>query len=250
MKIKLILLLFFALATFVLISGNLPDTLAQSCSTSPRAEGLVTATKQDPTSRFGSLAQVCILDPAAAFVPFKIPTYDSLKSLYYDQPTTIKKIIITPPDLSNLDSLDAIYFKNGDLLINTINPNTSTAVIFVQNNLDIAGNITYGTPNTGLVFIVKGNIIIRPSVTTVNAVLISEGIIYTAGASCTNPTSAPQLTINGSLISLIPNNPIKFCRTLIDNTQAAEVINHQVKYLVILRNLIFDNPIKWAEVAQ
>ncbi len=244
----------------MLISGNLPDTLAQSCTTSPRAEGLVSARQQDPTSKFGSLAGVCIIDPNAAFRSFKIPTYDSLKSLYYDQsklPASDKFKITGDTGEGGLSTqLSAgkkLIYITGNLGMNNNISGSNTAIVFIDGILLFGSpmtQFTYGNPTSGIVFIVKGNVIIDTSVTRIDAVLISQGTIYTAGAGCNSPTSAPQLTINGSLVSLNAAAPIRFCRSLTDNTIAAEIINHQVKDLVILRNLIFDNPIKWSEVAK
>ncbi|MBI2074479.1 MAG: hypothetical protein HYT83_01435, partial [Candidatus Levybacteria bacterium] len=93
-----------------------------------------------------------------------------------------------------------------------------------------------------------GNVYIHQAITRFDGVIISSGTICTAAIysswnysySCpyTN-IRAPQLVINGSLISLNESKPIQFRRTLdpaagINNTNSpAEQINHQVKYLVI-----------------
>ncbi len=60
--------------------------------------------------------------------------------------------------------------------------------------------------------------------------------------------TAQQLVINGSLISLNADTPIQFKRNLADNISAAEKINHEVKYLVLLRNLFSDTLERWSEV--
>lgn len=49
-----------------------------------RATGLVSTADLFPGSNFGS-SGACIVDPKAAFAPFRIPTFEDLKSLYYDQ---------------------------------------------------------------------------------------------------------------------------------------------------------------------
>lgn len=160
---------------------------------------------------------------------------------------------------------DNIYnIKNGSLTISGDIPgltNNNVGVIFVEKDLFInpsSSQIVRTVGNAGLVFIVKGNVYIAPTVTRVDAVIISQGTIYTAATD--SPCSTSQvsesspgvliqpLTINGSLIALNDTLPIKFCRSLADNTQPAEIINHQVKYLVILRNLISDTWQKWSEI--
>lgn len=148
---------------------------------------------------------------------------------------------------------------NGDLTISVNNTGSYTGVVFVEGKLDITGNYCYGStcpsgtvaPNIGAVFVVKGSVNIAPSVTRVDAVIIAEGKIYTAGALCSLATSSGndnQLVINGSLISLNDANEIVFCRNLADDSQPAEKIIHQSKYLVILRDLLSDTLQKWSEV--
>lgn len=149
---------------------------------------------------------------------------------------------------------------------------TKTMVIFVSGNLIINSDIKHVNgagnedPNSGVVFVVKGNVNIATAVTQVNAVIIAEGVICTAfdGTNCLDgTTTTPKLTINGSIVSLNPPAatpdprcaptvtaacPLKFVRSLADNTTAAEVINYQPKYLVILRDLFSDTLQRWSEV--
>lgn len=79
----LLLLVLFAVNSF-----QIPTVFAQTpCSTSgsssrSRAEGLVSTPSL--TGTFTTTGG-CIVDTKSAFVPFKIPTYDELKSIYYDQ---------------------------------------------------------------------------------------------------------------------------------------------------------------------
>lgn len=151
---------------------------------------------------------------------------------------------------------DHIYHFTGDLAIDSPDDivGNNTGVIFIDGDLLISQNNT-GSTQEGLVFVVKGNVNIDKDVKEVDAVIISEGTICTAydGTSCLDldgNTTTPQLTINGSLISLNGANPIKFGRSLgtDDDTIPAEIINHQVKYLVILRDLLSDTYQKWSEI--
>lgn len=155
-------------------------------------------------------------------------------------------------DIPFTTGFDHIYHITGNLNISGNQTGTQTGVVFVDGNLNFTSDYTYGTNSTGAVFVVKGNINIASNVIRVDAVLISEGTIYTAAAAdatcATSSVSSNQLTINGSLVSLNPDKPIKFCRDLTDDTQPAEKINHQVKYSVILRDLYSDTLQKWSEI--
>ena len=107
----------------------------------------------------------------------------------------------------------------------------------------IPGNrFTYGNANSGIVLVVKGDVNIDPAITQVDAVIITQGTIYTAataGARCTGSSvTAPQLTINGSLISLHPEKSIKFCRTLNDNSSPSEIVNYEIIADEIVRTLV------------
>ncbi len=249
--------------------GGAGTTASPGCSSAlnNRATGLVTTPRLDPTSVF-STSGGCVADPKTFF--YKIPSFDELKSIYFDQSKLPKegadKQLYTlgdNPSSIDLRTRDKIYFVNGNLTID--NPSdisgNQTGVIFVKGNLNIGpipGNKLQQTPQTetsGLVFVVKGDVNIDSSVTQIDAIIISEGIIYTAGANCTtNNVTTGSLTINGSFISINPGGskePIQFCRSLagsLNTNQPAEKINHQIKYLPILRNLFSFTYQKWSEI--
>lgn len=162
------------------------------------------------------------------------------------------------------DSTDSVYHISGNLTLGGNNTGTKSGVVFVDGDLNINADYYYGAagptsavaPQVGTVFVVGGNVYIAQSVTRVDAVIISSGKIYTAatsGTTCSSTnlvqTSSP-LTINGSLISLnqIDQIPINFCRTLSDNSIAAEKIVAQPKYLVILRHVLSDTLQRWSEI--
>lgn len=262
----------FCLILFLLISltpnPSLSPTFAQTCTTTTaRAEGLVTSPQVGATSKFGTSSGACVVDPKAVFTPYKVPTYDDLKSLYFDQAKTSDSVTKHDPllgdkthsDIPMTTGNDHLYYikkttaTDGNLTISGNIPGNQTGVVFVDGNLNIGpipGNqLTYGDAS-GLVFLVKGNVNISQSITRIDAVIISEGTICTAFDGIVCPGSnvtLSQLVINGSLISLSEAAPIKFRRALANNIQAAEKINHQVKYLVILRNLMSDTFQRWSE---
>lgn len=217
-----------------------------------RAEGLVTSSNL--TGNFATTGK-CIISSQTAFTSYKLPTYADLKSVYYTQSKATNKILNNNPNptITSASIADNTLYNYTNIGVQTdpsaqISYTSKVAVIFVDTNLLINRNIT-GTG--GLVIVVGGNINIATSVTQIDAVLIAAGKIYTAGglSNCSrNSVSASQLIINGSLISLDSSNKIEFCRNLTDNNQPAELINHQPKYLVILRNLYADTIQKWSEI--
>ncbi len=158
---------------------------------------------------------------------------------------------------------NSVHQLTGDLNLSGNNAGTGSGLVFVDGNLNFTGNYCYRgdgstdcsssippSPLIGVVFVVSKDVIIAPEVTRIDAVIISYGKIFTAGALCSQltPVLSSQLIINGSLISLDQNNKIEFCRTLSDNSLPAEKIVQQPKYLVILRHLMSDTYQKWSEI--
>lgn len=221
-----------------------------------RSNGLVTT--PSVAGKFATSGG-CIVDSKVIFLPFKIPTYDELKSLYFTQAksssfATKEAVLQGDKDQGDIPLTgrnDHLYNVNGNLTISGNIPGGQTGVVFVDQDLTInphSHRLT--TPdNAGLVFVVGGNVIIDPEVTQIDAVIIAQGAIYTAGLNCgPSRVITSPLTINGSLIALSEQNLIKFCRKLPINTPPAEIINQQPKYLILLRNLFSVTTQKWSEV--
>ncbi|MBI4036152.1 hypothetical protein HY383_04345 [Candidatus Daviesbacteria bacterium] len=256
------LIVFFLL----LVAYFIPSVSAQNCTTDTRVtSGLITT--PSVTGKFGVDATgKCITSNQAPFAPFKIPSYDDLKSLYFDQNKldSTRKITLSATSIDTIDlgANSKIYYREGSFTVSdyanqvrTANTNNlNPAVIFVKNNLSIDENPVTSLAKRGVVFVVGGDVNIAPSIIQIDAVIISSGVIRTAGSTCTqnsyDASTTGALTINGSLVSLDSTKPPVFCRTLGagNNTRAAEIINQQPKYLVILRNLFSDTLQKWSEV--
>lgn len=250
MRVVLLLTLFIGLS-FLPAHQVTAQTAGCISSGTPRAEGLVSSTSL--SGNFGTTSGACIIEPKAAFLPFKIPTYNDLKSVYFTQrnppPSVQKSTITTNATQTSLNfTQDSLILVKGNLNLSGNPAGSRTGVVFVDGTLNITSNITYGSGDSGLVLAAGGNINISPSVTQINAVLISSGTICTAWeGSCPNviinpptPTSG-RLVVNGNLISLNPATPIIFRRNLVNNQIAAEEINDQPKYLVILKDLFSDS---------
>lgn len=264
MKLKVFITI-FTLATLYGVSqvyAQAPECLPSGSPATPRADFLVTATNL--IGKFGSAKQVCVVGDRAAFVSYKIPSYNDLKSIYYTQvksSTSFEKLPTLTGNRAHGDipltsNQDHLYHIAGNLVISgNIPGNTSgnrSGVIFIDGNLTISTNIGNGSVSNdaGIVFVTSGDVVIDPVVTRIDGVIISSGTIFTAGEGCaTNAVGGSSpLVINGSLISLNSLKPIKFCRKLDNNTQPAEKINHQSKYVVILRNIFSDTLQKWSEI--
>ncbi len=222
-------------------------------ATNPRViNGLISTPDVGSNSNFGNSAAICVIGNQAAFVPFKIPVYNDIKSIYYTQ-SKAPKPAPNPNTTTTLGAVadGSVYnYTNAGVSVGAYSY-TGTAVVFIDGSLSINGDITTGTTNKGLVLVVGGDINIASTVIQINAVLISGGYIYTKGAGCSltpAPGADSRLIINGSLISLDFTKPISFCRRLADNSQAAELINNEPKYPVILRNLFSDTLQKWSEI--
>lgn len=252
---------------------NVPVFAAVECNTGniKVIEGLATGGNSSLSSGFNVTSGVCIFDSKQAYVPFKIPTFNDLRSIYFAQakasPTTLQKVDLsdsvnaTQSDISSDSLVPQVYLIGGNLDISGPITGNQTKVVFVNGNLNISTpQLTYGGANTGLIFIVGGNAAILPQVVQLDTVIIAQGNIYTAASpdtlTCTsNGVFASQLVVNGSLISLdsptsssdVADN-IKFCRASRDSTIPAERIVFQAKYLSILRNIFSETYQKWTEV--
>lgn len=209
----------------------------------------------------------CIVGTRATIPAFGIPTYEEMKTLYYTQAVDSSTVFkhgasSTAQDqsyilLNNGGGRDHLYLINSDLNINGAINGGELGVIFVDGNLNIRNNITQPAPNKGIVFVVKGNINILSTVTAINAVLIDYGTFCSAydfsanGCPPTN-TVSPQLTITGSVIYLnqTAGTAPKFVRdnSSSGNGLAAEIINYDPKYLVLLKNVMARNLTVWKEV--
>lgn len=229
---------------------------AQTCggSATKLAEGLVSAPSIEGTF---TTTGGCLVTSKSAFAPFSIPTYADLKSKYYTQSKKSKQTIGALSTITD----QTVYLVTGNLTLDLALSGAGSALVFVDGDLYIPINITYGTTTSGLVFIVQGKVRIHKDVTRIDAVIIAEGEVCTASSDGTSncPTSdtpASQLIVNGSLISINQSDatPLKFKRTLdpaapINNSNSpAEKMIQQPKYLVLLKDLLSDTTQKWSEI--
>src|SRR5258708_6302343 len=199
-RFKLILLSLIIVELFILIP-RLRFLVSAQCQTNDRNQGLISA-PNPVVGIFGNPNSVCVSGNDAAFAPFKIPTYETLRNLYFDNvkavPGVLDKQIISAanPTNSNINiNQNSVFYipqAKGDLTLNG-DPNSSnvtnfSAVIFVDGNLNINSDIIYGNPTgsdpktapvskaSGLVFVVKGAIKIDAGVNRIDAVLMSAGL--------------------------------------------------------------------------
>lgn len=267
MKKKYIVYSIWYIGIFLFLSTfyHLPPTIdAQSsgCTSNSLAQGLIST--GGSVSGFGNnipgnTNPVCIKDTASANFLFRTPSYAELKSVYYTQSSS--KNPSGPSSSATISSINNNLVDNYTANVTIAGLNyTGTSVIFIDQSLVISGNICsggacgVGANTDSLIIVVGGDINIASTVTQIDAVLISTGYIYTASSSgscsVSNVPVNTALTVNGSLVSLNSNTPIRFCRSLNNgNATPAEIINQQPKYLVILRNLFSQSLQIWSEYA-
>lgn len=241
----------------------LPQVSAQIvCNPADRNQGLVSSTGLSGT--FGNPTGQCVIDQKAAYVNFKVPNYNELKSVFYTQNSSATKTIIDSLSSPNCTGGNTVYLKNLSATAKTIfnvqctfthiadtdasnGPfmaagTQQTVVIFADNHVYIDTDLNYGGDQYGAVIVAKGDVYIAPAVTKINAVIVNEGNVYTTnnGSSYTSLVpNSQQLVINGSLINLSQaGQRIYFNRSLSDNNIPAEVVNYQPKFLVLLRGLM------------
>ena len=135
-----------------------------------------------------------------------------------------------------------IYYYNGPLnIINSLNIiNGNRVIIYVNGNVNIESNINVTNSSTEAIsqissfkLVAQGNIVINPSVTSIDGSYIAEplsssisnsGIIYTCGPIKPTNNCNSTLTVNGSLVA----NKIYFWRTAgTVGSNPAESINYQ-----------------------
>lgn len=258
--IKLILGIFI----FIGLVFFIPVSKAQTnCQGAKVCNGLISTTNL--YGDFSNSIGDSLISPRAAFVSQKIPTYTDLFTEYY---TLSKAIKFSTSDSTNqmflrfregsTPEVSRVFYIENNLEISDKPPSDAKGpgVVFVNGTLKFLNNYTYGNAASdgkaaGTVFVVKGNVIIESNVSKVDAVIISEGTIYTAGFGCgRSSVVTAQLEINGSLVSLSQDKPIVFCRTLgaQNDRKAAEIITQQPKYLSIMRNVFASTLERWSEV--
>lgn len=277
-NIMKIFVLVFILVILTLFTYNSPNTFATTdCSTGPQSikvdKGFLTSANPTPVANNfltpipGINANLCLTDKRASIPQFSVPTYQEMLAAYYTQnksiPATSKKPLSGDKDQSSI-SLAAnekeIYHiqksatENGNLTLNSdisvVSP--SIGVIFIDGDLFINTEIVSASQiNSGIVFVVQGAVNIAPSVTDINAFIITFGGFCSVYNSGCITSDANKLTIYGSIISLStdPTKQPQFVRNNSSgNANPAEEIIYQPKYLVILRDIFAKDLTIWSEV--
>jgi hypothetical protein len=262
LRIALVVILFSLNSIFLFAIFQTQVQAQIVCNPADRNQGLVSSVGLNGT--FGNPTGQCVIDQKAAYVNFKVPNYNELKSVFFTQNSSSIKTVIDSISTPGCTGGNTVYLKNlaptGRTIFNvqcnfthiadtdpTYGPlmttgTQQTIVIFADNHLYIDTNLDYGGDQYGLVIVAKGDIYIAPTVTKINAVLVNEGNVvtsYTGGSISDLVANSQQLVINGSLINLSQSGQrIYFNRSLTDNNIPAEVVNFQPKFLVLLRGMM------------
>ena len=103
--------------------------------------------------------------------------------------------------------------------------------------------------DTGLVFIVGGDIEVTPNVKTIEGMFITNGKFHSRNNNCGSNISTPdQLVINGAVHAF---GEFCFTRDLGADNQniPAELINYEPKYLYLFGDIVGDPTVIYREVA-
>jgi len=151
----------------------------------------------------------------------------------------------------DLISSNGVYFINGDYEItsqkvpNNYSSTTFNQIVFINGNLKISDAVQVANSSTAL-FIVKGDVEISKTVTTVKVGIIAGETIYTA-YNISEGEASSALAMNGIFIA----NKINFQRTL-QGTQnekyPSDQITYEPKYALKLRDYIGVNDIQWLSI--
>jgi hypothetical protein len=162
------------------------------------------------------------------------------------------------PDLSQMSGITnkaGVYGWNGDLTISDWNTpydvgnglTQEKIVIFINGNLTI-NTTEFKVKNTHfLLFVVSGNIIINPSVTTLEGIYVANGTIQ-IGTSGQNLDSA--LKANGMFIGWGDGGGegIDFGRNLANDSLPAEVFTFRPDFLVNAPDFLKKHQFYWQEI--
>ena len=123
-------------------------------------------------------------------------------------------------------------------------------IVFVPGNLVIERNLGIN-PDTGIIFIVQGNIIVDSSVERIDGVFITDGTFYSRDViTCAlNPShDDDRLVINGAVYAF---GDLCFTRDLgaSNENTPAELINYEPKYLYLFQEIVGDPTVIYREVA-
>lgn len=206
-------------------------SISQPANPGPNADGVITT--GGTLSNFSSSNNWQIIGYTA------IPkTYDYN---YYNNKFTNPTIISSGSIDSSFSPTDnGIYKSSSGLTVVSgagfTNFNNKTVVILIDGDLQI--NSDFNPTGSSVVFIVKGKITIAFSVSTIRAVLLSDGPVSTG-------TGGPPLTGTGMWISYGGFN----LQRTVGAVGPSEQINYNAYMLMKLSNILGSSTFNWQEVA-
>ncbi|HEX7456745.1 MAG TPA: hypothetical protein VF303_04805, partial [Candidatus Nanoarchaeia archaeon] len=154
--------------------------------------------------------------------------------------------------VSHADDCKFVLHSGGDLTIDNsawgppgaaIGYTGNPAVVFVNGNMTIQNSIGAGD-ETGLIFVVKGNITVASNVTQTDGMYIFDGdyTVNSTGISSALPGGEEQLTVNGAVIggfkkglSVGKIDLNRDFRSTASRTTPTELFNYDPKYLWLFR---------------
>ncbi|MCH7541385.1 hypothetical protein IH981_01245 [Patescibacteria group bacterium] len=171
--------------------------------------------------------------------------YDTFVKKYkLDTSNTVAGLTAIPPTGGN-----RVFYINDSLTIPSggVTYSQDPAVVFVKTNLRFDGNLTINT-NTGLIFVVAGQVRISTNVSRVDGVIIFDGDFTVLSRG--NSTEL-ALIVNGSVIGGFQGGKFDLRRDFRsgDNKlRPTEKFVFEPKYLWLFRDIIGDTKTVWKEV--
>ncbi len=285
MKSKLIIKLILALFIIILILPISPSKALSSNTTIPcptpaagayqgilvSPNDLLTAPTPDANNFSTFSGTNCIISNATIFSDYYFTSFDNALTTYFTK-TNISKLslVYTPPgsgscnkqtftlnndqscfqnSQGNYDRLYSVQNANIDIQGDPSSIFTVPTVFFIDGNLNIKHNIA--ARNGVLTFIVSGNINIDPSVTNIDAFMITFGSFCDSyvSNSCQSNGSDSKLVINGSVIYLNPSSTSpSFVRRISGTVSSSEQIIYDPSYIVNFANIFSQDQIIWSEI--
>ena len=207
--------------------------------------------------QYGGLTGL-ILDPD----PTSSTMYDVLWDKYRGKIEDTTGTVVPPPDELNngiitgaVDVDGGVMLWDGDIGgVNVTNfgagANERPAVIFVDGNMTIDNNISINA-NSGIIFIVSGDITVDATVDEIAGMFITDGTFYSRDViTCAlNPShDDDRLVINGAVYAF---GDLCFTRDLgaSNENTPAELINYEPKYLYLFQEIVGDPTVIYREVA-
>ena len=184
-------------------------------------------------------------------VPGPASMYDALFEKYNVDPSNV----LNSNNLNQLTAANRIFSKSSSLSIpaSGVFYTQAPAVLFVSGDMIIDGDLIVGA-NTGIIFVVNGNVTIQQGVRRADGVYIFDGnyTVRSKGNNINPSNPENQLVVRGAVIGGFADGEFDLgrdFRSIANRTTPTERFMFEPKYLWLFRDIIGDKKTIWKEVA-